>query len=676
MNKSILVSRFNPSGKFKFLFLKSSLALVVFAGFVGCGGDEDRINTDYSKLSLAPISDKALTPVSTEIFANYLKNGIRLRVSNSSQIALAEDATAGGGNSVEQSHFSTTNVHEIGVDEDDRLKFDGQYLYISEERYYPTSSANGEPAIRILRTEPQNAFAEEVARIEREDGLSTAGLYLHSEENQRSLVSIARSYQYYSSFLAESDWSWASGKTEVKINDVTNPANPTETWKIEIEGNLEGSRKIGNKIYILTRFIPEIEGIDYYPQNEGEKIITEKQILEASLSDLMPHYQTNDGAIRNLVSPDECLIAGDHQVDQGYADIISLTSIDISTRQIQNSVCLNANVQGIYSSPSNFYIGASGEVGWAQLFGAQVDTGTVIHKFALLDSGVDYQASGVVRGTLGWQDPSLRMSEYAGEFRIVTSEWAQNDFSHFLTILDDDGNGKLAEVGQLPNSQNPQPIGKPGEDIYAVRFVEDKAYVITFEQIDPLYQINLEDSSNPIITAELEMPGVARYLHPITNGWLFGIGHEVVDGLMQGVKVELYDIRQPESPRIVDSILLGERGSWSEVFNNLKAISVLPLDNNVWQIAMPITRYDDFGGNYPDWQDTALHVFEISGIESGEVNLAQNGILESETYNDLQYPLHWGSGRSLLHNEAIFYLQGNRLTGAKQGDFINIVGPF
>lgn len=39
----------------------------------------------------------------------------------------------------------------------------------------------------------------------------------------------------------------------------------------------------------------------------------------------------------------------------------------------------------------------------------------------------------------------------------------------------------------------------PGENFQSSRFIGDKLYLVTFEQIDPLFVIDTSDRSNPII---------------------------------------------------------------------------------------------------------------------------------------------------------------------------------
>ncbi|TQV86897.1 beta-propeller domain-containing protein [Aliikangiella coralliicola] len=633
--------------------------------------DEETINIDYSKISLAGIKNKPLQSVSSNAFTQYLKNGIRQRLGGSgSVLALAETADAGQ----IQSQFSTTNVHELGVDEDDRLKFDGTHLFLVEDRYFPTTHNSSEPVIRVMRTTTENALAEEVATIENsESDIDVTGIYLHPQGNAQYLVSLsATRYFEWFSILIDSDWNWTSGKTVVNLHNVTDQSDPQFEWKIEIEGNLEGSRKVGNKLYLVNRYVPQVDGLNMSAQTEAERIANERLIIKTPVSDLLPHYQVNDGGIRSLVTAEDCFVAGDLQPNEGYADVITLTSINLDSRSIESSVCLNANVQGIYSSTDNFYIGASGSVSWV------VDnSGTSIHKFALEPNGVQYKASGFVEGSLGWSEPSFRMSEYQDNLRVVTSQWSDGQRVHQLFVMSESTGNLLESIATLPNSASPEPIGKPGEDIFAVRFVEDKAYIVTFEQIDPLYEIDLSDPQTPFISAELEMPGFSRYLHPVADGWLIGIGHQVENNLVGGIKIELYDIRNPQAPAVKNSIVLGGRNSWTEATQNLKSISLLQLDDDRQQIAFPANRYEkNEASNQIEWVDSGLFVFELSGLENNELDLSLSGEMITEINGSTSYPVHWGVGRSLIHSDAIYYFQGNQLWSGMQTDISQVLGPF
>ena len=75
----------------------------------------------------------------------------------------------------------------------------------------------------------------------------------------------------------------------------------------------------------------------------------------------------------------------------------------------------------------------------------------------------------------------------------------------------------LAPVGRLDG------LG-PTEEIQAVRYLGDRAYVVTFRRTDPLYVIDLADPTNPTALGELKVNGFSSYLHPVGENRLLGVG--------------------------------------------------------------------------------------------------------------------------------------------------------
>src|SRR5262249_31210044 len=150
-------------------------------------------------------------------------------------------------------------------------------------------------------------------------------------------------------------------------------------------------------------------------------------------------------------------------------------------------------------------------------------------------------ATGAVSGVLGWSNPSYFMDELNDNLRIVTT-WNGN---HRLTVLREGANRKLTELARLPSGARPQTIGKPGESVFAVRFVGERAHVVTSRTIDPLVVIDLHDPADPAIAGELVVPGFARYLRSVDSSvgqLLLSIGQEAQGGRASGVKVELFDV--------------------------------------------------------------------------------------------------------------------------------------
>ena len=140
-------------------------------------------------------------------------------------------------------------------------------------------------------------------------------------------------------------------------------------------------------------------------------------------------------------------------------------------------------------------------------------------------------------------------------------------------VLDDELNIK----GKLTNLEK-------GERIYAVKFMGDTAYIITYKETDPLLVIGLKDPKNPKLLGELKIPGYSTYLHPIGNNRIIGIGK----GDDRKLKISLFDVSDNTNPKEVDKYKLPEY--WSPALYNHHAflwdkdknIMVIPVGAHVY----------------------------------------------------------------------------------------------
>lgn len=157
---------------------------------------------------------------------------------------------------------------------------------------------------------------------------------------------------------------------------------------------------------------------------------------------------------------------------------------------------------------------------------------------------------------------NFSMDEYQGNLRIAStigSRWGSfagigsGQSVSDVTIL----NKNLNFVGSVKD------LGKT-EQIYSVRFVEDKGYVVTFRQTDPFYILDLSNPASPKMTGELKIPGYSSYLHPLDATHILGIGME-----SNKVKISLFDVSNKTNPIELDKYSLDEY--WSEVSNNYHA---------------------------------------------------------------------------------------------------------
>jgi uncharacterized secreted protein with C-terminal beta-propeller domain len=189
-----------------------------------------------------------------------------------------------------------------------------------------------------------------------------------------------------------------------------------------------------------------------------------------------------------------------------------------------------------------------------------------VHKFVTSQSGAStYKGSGEVPGTLLNQ---YAMSEYNGVLRVASTVserrgWvnSRQTIEGVVTTLQEQGGAlrQLGQVGGLGRQDN--------ESIRAVRFIEERGYVVTFRQTDPLYVLDLRNAAEPKVAGELKIPGYSGYLHPIGENLLLGVGQSGVDfgnrpsqpvrGGQIGVQFSLFDISDPTSPRRIDTQTYG-----------------------------------------------------------------------------------------------------------------------
>ena len=697
--------------------MKLVVAIAGAMALTACdGNDRDDNNTvsgvDYSKLKTTPQTDAPLTLVSGEALNQHIKNGLRLKVSPTNyyrldasggavaEVALAappaaDAAVSAGGDS---DNFSQTNVHVAGVDESDYAKYDGSHWFIATYPEYDPYRTDNLPGINVVATDPSAVSAEVVGHVALDSEWGGVGeMYLVEDGESTSHVATLRN-QWGNVYPVMPGFGFpafdvgvevmrmpaiepffgdiyyphpVNSETKIQLVDVADASAPAIDWTLSVEGSLVDSRKVGNMLYLVTRFDPWIANLQFENGSKGVRSENEDALSAVAVQQLLPTYTINDGEAVTLA--DSCYVQDGISTTYGYASLVNITAVNLSDKKVVSSRCINGSVESLSVNPDSMYL--TGTV-WDDRMAERQQT--VIHKFSLGADGANYQASGSVKGYIGHRgDPAFKLHEHNGDLRIVTSTGRQwdNTIAHHLSILEED-NGTLKTVATLPNANRPAPIGKPGEDIYSVRFKGDKGYIVTFRQTDPLYAVDLSDRTDPKISGELEIPGFATYMHPIGDDYIFAVGQDADEnGRVTGMKVALVDVRG-DSPKEIDTILLGARNSRSEALNNLRALSFLPVGNEL-RIAMPVDYYHaETAGAYGSWQHTGLHLFKVTGIDGDNARLVEAGVIVAEEAGpDKTRPSGSGHDRSAFHDDAVFYSHANSVWAAAWDAPENAIGP-
>ena len=128
-----------------------------------------------------------------------------------------------------------------------------------------------------------------------------------------------------------------------------------------------------------------------------------------------------------------------------------------------------------------------------------------------------------------------------------------------LYILRPDSSSPELSVLASLGDRDDERLGKINEVLYGVRFMGPRAYLVTFERIDPLYVIDLSDPAAPEIIGELEVPGFSDLLHEVSDSLLLGLGASE----NRLPKLELFDISDASAPVSRSLIELGSGYEWA-----------------------------------------------------------------------------------------------------------------
>ena len=557
-------------GHLRSRFLPGALALTLLAGAcVSDGDDSSSSGTDLSSSDIVLTSAKLEAADSCDALLDHLiaeavervgpygfGNGgywgpVEMEVDAMSDDEAMEEssdaaapASSGGGDN----RFSGTNNQEVNVEEADRVKTDGERLIIMR--------GNTIEVFDVTGAEPVS-----VRSIQLDDDSWGAEMFLMGDTVL--LLSNAWSNEAFSS--ADSSYR-PNGISTSKLTEVDLETGDIGAT-VEIEGNYLSAREIDGSIRIVTS--SGLGNFDFlFPSNEGAEDAAEQAnraiIEDSTIDQWIPTYrQSNSG---DVVSEGRAFDCTDMYIPNEFSGFGALT---ILTVDIDNGLSVNdalgvlSDGQTVYASTDRLTVASNRYPEWdrqtGDLVSSDEDHTTSMHTFDISEIGsTEYVASGSVQGSLLSQ---YSLSEHEGFLRVATTDgaaWNRSEDSESMVTVLEERDGDLVQVGFVDG------LGK-GEQIFAVRFMGDIGYVVTFRQIDPLYTVDLSDPTDPTVLGELKIPGFSTYLHAVGDGQLLGIGQDASEeGFTTGAQTSLFDVGDLTDPTRADQINFGDN-SYSSV---------------------------------------------------------------------------------------------------------------
>lgn len=595
--------------------------------------------------------------------------------------APAETATAGGSvagaeSSARASDYSQTNIQVAGVDEADIVKNDDKYIYV----------ISGSRIVIV------DAFPAENSKIVSEINLSVNIQEIFVKGNKLIVFGNEQERYYYA--MAETKVAgigimpprYYTPESFVRVYDITDRKNPVLEKNISINGNYYDSRMIGNYVYFIIN-----QPIYNYDNIILPRILSEGTAKEILATDIYYFDVPDESYIFSTVS---ALNLDNEEISSktfmmGYTQNIYVSTDNIYItymKRLSNNYYYEKLIDDVYlpllpdetaskveearNSDLKYYekMQKIGEI--LQDYSETLETEarlklqndiqdgmerlqqeiaketekTVIHRISINKDAIEHESEGEVPGNVLNQ---FSMDEYENYFRIATTResWQTREASkNNLYVL----NMNLEIVGRIEDLAE-------GERIYSARFIRDRAYMVTFRQVDPLFVIDLKNPENPVVLGYLKIPGVSDYLHPYDENHVIGVGRDATEeGRITGMKLSLFDITDFENPKEISKYMIGGRGTYSEALNDHKAF-LFSKEKNL--LVIPVTIYDEWNYKFNGADVFSLDLengFQLKGIITHEN--------ESEKKSEEYYYPDWQSTiRRSLYMENTLYTVSSKM---------------
>ncbi|WP_433299401.1 beta-propeller domain-containing protein [Actinoplanes sp. CA-030573] len=272
----------------------------------------------------------------------------------------------------------------------------------------------------------------------------------------------------------------------------------------------------------------------------------------ATIDDWLPEWEVTTGGTTTKGRT----ACGDVSRPPSFSGLsmLSVLTFDLAAPALTDGspVSLVADGDIVYGTPTSLYI-ANDQRWRIDTFRDSSAPDSEIFKFTLPPAGKPIlAATGAVPGMLLSQ---YSLSEWDGWLRVATTDFAQR--SSAVRVFGQQG-GKLVQRGVVDG------LGH-GEQIYAVRFLGSRGYVVTFRQTDPLYSLDLSDPARPRVTGDLKITGYSAHLQQVGDDRVVGIGQEAdAGGVREGLQVSLFDVADPAHPTRLAQHVVPGAGSEAE----------------------------------------------------------------------------------------------------------------
>lgn len=427
-------------------------------------------------------------------------------------------------------NHTSTNVREKGIGEGDFTVTDGKYIYTISCAFTSTDEETGLDRYKNRIT------------IQKAEGKRVCQTALIEDDYESAVVQGWEAALYVQGDILvvmyqEADFNSSYGiKCTIKFYDISDRTSPKLLKSTAQRGKYLESRVSDGYFYLISRVesIPvaamkrEREEI-YVPMVNGKKLPADDIYLQKDAQGNAFLMATS----WNLSRPGECT---DAKALVGYYNDVYMTD---SNLYLSNMICPNEKIK--QKTDLTRITKISYEKG--QLTGQAMTSfpGKVGSSFAIQEQGDHLWVTSEVNHYKYWDyeknDADAKMED--------SIPWDKIDDYNTGRYIDCTDVGVYTFDSRLRQMDSITGLVK-NESVYSVRYIGQIGYFVSYEKIeetDPLVSIDFSDEYHLKVLDELVMPGFSRYLHPVKENLLLGIGYDAGDN----VKLAMYDVSDPEN---------------------------------------------------------------------------------------------------------------------------------
>ena len=640
--------------------------LIIIGSIVFRGGKKSATSTaptEAPSLSSFFVAD-TIKPIASNaqfeaLFGKTTGNASHVSLMKTADLAVPSAAGASQSTTVNTpERVSSTNVQVLGIDEPDIVKTDGSTIFYSKESVYRYAYED------VMMKRVSSGVASLPTQSQAETVL--VGALPPSEMKMRSSLPVAGDMLVSQHNLVIFGQSEKGGPLLTGYN-VINPGAPKKLWELPFSSRSQkvAARLYKDKIYLVLSTAPSMPRPCPLSLSEGSNKIqvpctgvfipssvTSSDVVYTTLvinpttgaieknmsiagqsANAIVYMSSNSLYLNYFVEADSVavftqFIAENRGVFPSYieAKIQKLSTYDLSvgTKEIELS-----NIFSQYLNSLDDDTRLKEENNLKNAISRFLDKNqrsfayTGIVKFNL--DSLSITANGKVPGQLLNQ---YALDEWKGQLRVATTVGSRGQMN---MVGLNSGSNSVSDVYVLDDSLgirgSIKDLGKT-ERIYSVRFVEDRGYVVTYKETDPLFVLDLSNAVSPVLKGQLEIPGYSSYLHPLDSHLLLGIGRD-----QSQVKLSLFNVSDPTSP---------------------KEVSHYELANEYWSDAL-----DD---PHTFLQDAKYNIFFLPGSRGGYVfSYDANGISLVKALESSQVK------RALYMNDYLYIVSNDGISSFKEG---------